>query len=244
LLRDDDAGPRGRRRDGARRGLRRGGEEDVARAEQELAKERERKKKSASETRTTQKTPAVRATATNRPSEPEKSGDGKLSIQQDPKPQELLGNGNSGSETSHPREGSGIPNRAESPGSLSAAAGEAASSAAGVLSEARRLLKLGRKSEAEKILREALKAQPSRRELRLALLEVACLSRDWKTAAGQVSLVVPLKPGEVASMFYAAVVLYETGYPDRARPYMQRAKSWIQPSPYVDHYKEKILGRF
>ena len=72
-------------------------------------------------------------------------------------------------------------------------------------------------------LSDALKADPNNRELRLALLEAACLCRSYRDGAVQVPLVAPFNDAEAPSMFYAAVVLFETGKPDEARGYLKRA---------------------
>ena len=42
-------------------------------------------------------------------------------------------------------------------------------------------------------------------------------------------------------MFYAAVVLYETGNEDEARGYLKRAMPRVS-GPLVDEYSRKILG--
>ncbi len=110
-----------------------------------------------------------------------------------------------------------------------------------VLAESRRMIASGRAADAQKALSEALTADPTNRELRLALLEAACLSRAYSEGAAQVTLVTPFVESEAPSMFYAAVVLYETGRTDEARGYMRRAIPRVT-GPLVDEYSKKILG--
>jgi tetratricopeptide (TPR) repeat protein len=110
-----------------------------------------------------------------------------------------------------------------------------------VLAESRRMIAAGRATDAQKALSDALTADPSNRELRLALLEAACLSRAYSEGAAQVVLVTPFVESEAPSMFYAAVVLYETGKTDEARGYMRRAMPRVA-GPLVDEYSKKILG--
>ena len=111
-----------------------------------------------------------------------------------------------------------------------------------VLAESRQLVLAGRAAEARAALADALKADPNNRELRLALLEAACLSRSYRDGAFQVPLVAPFGDTEAPSMFYAAVVLYETGKEDEARGYLKRAMPRVS-GPLVDEYSRKILGQ-
>jgi predicted Zn-dependent protease len=110
------------------------------------------------------------------------------------------------------------------------------------LSEIRQLIVSGKPAEAEQQLQSLAASQPDRREIRLALLEAACLSKDWKTAMAQLPRLSPFREGEEPSMFYAAVVLYELGDPDRAKPFLQRALPRIASTPYTQFYAKKILG--
>jgi len=100
----------------------------------------------------------------------------------------------------------------------------------------------GKAPEAEEQLRHLVEKSPKNRELRKALLEAACLSKDWKTAADQVPAIDPFLDGEEASMFYAAVSLYQTGAGDAAKVLMARARPKIGSNPFVDHYAKRILG--
>jgi Tfp pilus assembly protein PilF len=111
-----------------------------------------------------------------------------------------------------------------------------------VLAESRRLVSSGKAGEAEKILTEAVKADPANRDLRLALLEATCLARSYQKGAAQVPLVLPFTDAEAAPMFYAAVVLYETGRGGEARDYFERALPRVS-GPLVDEYSKKILER-
>ncbi len=103
------------------------------------------------------------------------------------------------------------------------------------------MISAGRAADAQKALSEALTADPDNRELRLALLEAACLARAYSEGAAQVTLVTPFVESEAPSMFYAAVVLYETGKTDEARGYLRRAMPRVA-GPLVDEYSKKILG--
>jgi hypothetical protein len=116
------------------------------------------------------------------------------------------------------------------------------SPAAPTLADARALVLGGKAPEAEKMLRGLVKAQPKRRELRLELLEAACLSKDWKVGVEQVSELEPFQTGEEPSLFYSAVVLWESGETGRARIYALRARGRITPSEYTEFYMKKILG--
>lgn len=215
---------------------------DVVRAEQELAKEREsREKRRANETTGIEKPATASETSVADKPARQKTTNEKAPRVEQPPLQELIRKGGSKATTDPPPERSATRKPAVASGNVSATTGR--SSPSDILAESRRLLNAGKRAEAEKILTEALKSEPARRDLRLALLEVACLSGDWKTATAQVPLVSPLREGEETSMFYAAVVLYESGRHEEARPYMERVRSKVRSSPYVDYYKEKILGK-
>lgn len=110
------------------------------------------------------------------------------------------------------------------------------------LEEARRLITSRKAGEAEKILGDAVKVDPGNRDLRLALLEAACLSRSYQSAAAQIPLVQPFQESEMPSMFYAAVALFETGKSAEARVYFERCSAKVT-GPMVDEYAKKILGR-
>jgi tetratricopeptide (TPR) repeat protein len=110
------------------------------------------------------------------------------------------------------------------------------------LAESRRLITTGKSAEAVRLLNDALRADPGNRDLRLALLEAGCLSRSYSVAAAQLPLVTPFSDAEAAPMFYAAVVLYETGRDNEARTYFEKAVPRVS-GPLVDEYSRKILGR-
>ena len=93
----------------------------------------------------------------------------------------------------------------------------------------------GKSAEAERILSVALKADPGNRDLRLELLEAACLNRSYQNAVAQVPLVKPIADTEAPSLFYAAVALYETGKTEEARVYLQRAMPKVS-GVLVDEY--------
>jgi tetratricopeptide (TPR) repeat protein len=110
------------------------------------------------------------------------------------------------------------------------------------MADGRRLINASRAGEAERILSQALAADPGNRELRLALLEASCLNRSYTTSIAQVSAVSPFGEGESVSMFYAAVALYEVGRLSEARDLMRRADSRVS-GPLVDEYSKKIMGQ-
>jgi tetratricopeptide (TPR) repeat protein len=107
------------------------------------------------------------------------------------------------------------------------------------LAESRRLVSAGKAGDAEKLLTAAVNADPRNRELRLELLEAACLSRAYPTAVAQIPLVQPFGGSEAASMFYAAVALFESGRKEEAREYFDRARPSVS-GPLVDEYARKI----
>ncbi|HEX4438678.1 MAG TPA: hypothetical protein VH854_01320 [Thermoanaerobaculia bacterium] len=188
-----------------------GSRPDVARAQQKLAAEKQRRSAAASSAAT------ASATAPSRAKAPEPAP---------PAP--------AAATSSESAAGTGKP--VASPTGSSAANGRDA------LAESRRLISTGRSAEAVRLLNDALKADPGNRELRLALLEAGCLSRSYGVAAAQLPLVTPFSDTEAAPMFYAAVVLYETGRDNEAKTYLERAAPRVS-GPLVDEYSRKILGR-
>jgi hypothetical protein len=118
-------------------------------------------------------------------------------------------------------------------------AGEVAARSNQALAESRRLVSTGKAGDAERVLTAAVATDPKNRELRLALLEAACLSRAYPTAVAQIPIVQPFGSNEAASMFYAAVALFESGRQDEARDYFERARPSVS-GPLVDEYSRKI----
>ena len=110
-----------------------------------------------------------------------------------------------------------------------------------VLEESRRLVAASRAGDAVPLLTEALKSDPGNRDLRLALLEAACLSRSYGLAVEQVPMSAPFSDREAPALFYAAVALYETGRGSEARNFLQRALPRVS-GPLVEEYSTKILG--
>jgi hypothetical protein len=111
-----------------------------------------------------------------------------------------------------------------------------------VLTDSRRLINSSRAGEAERILSQAVTADPGNRELHLTLLEASCLNRSYATSIAQLPAVTPFGEGESVSMFYAAVALYEVGRLNEARDLMKRADSRVS-GPLVDEYARKIMGQ-
>ncbi len=118
---------------------------------------------------------------------------------------------------------------------------DAAAKSAHALEESRGLIAAGKAAEAERLLTDAVRSDPGNRDLRLELLEAACLSRSYQIAAAQVGAVKPLADSEGPSLFYASVALYETGHVDEARAYFERARPRVT-GVLVDEYARKILG--
>jgi tetratricopeptide (TPR) repeat protein len=110
-----------------------------------------------------------------------------------------------------------------------------------VLRESRRLILASRSGEAVTLLNNAVSADSGNRELRLALLEAACLSRAYPLAVAQLPVSAPFSDGEASSMFYAAVALFETGRQADARNFLQRALPRVS-GPLVDEYSKKIMA--
>jgi hypothetical protein len=123
-----------------------------------------------------------------------------------------------------------------------AAAAEINARSEAALAESRKLVVTGKAADAEKVLNDAIKADPANRDLRLALLEAACLTGSYKIGMAQIAVVEPFGDVEAPSMFYAAVVLYETGHPNEARSYLERSAQKVS-GPLVDEYSKKILGQ-
>lgn len=119
---------------------------------------------------------------------------------------------------------------------------DAAAKSKDALAEARRLVVAGKSQEAGRLLSEAIKQDPGNRDLRLALLEAACLSRAYPLGAAQIPLVTPFGESESPSIFYASVLLYETGKTEEARKYLERALPNVS-GQLVNEYSKKILGQ-
>jgi len=111
-----------------------------------------------------------------------------------------------------------------------------------VLTESKRLINDGKASQAERMIYSAIKRDPNRRDLRLGFLEASSLASDWRSASAQIPLLEPFRSGEEPYMFYAAVVLFETGKEGPARDYLNRALPRLASSPMVDRYSKRILG--
>jgi len=103
------------------------------------------------------------------------------------------------------------------------------------------LLEQNKNDEALAILRDLVARSPSR-AARKYLLHAATRTHNWQTAVRQVPFVAPFKAGEEVTMFYAAVALYHMGKVSDARLLLERALPGINPSHYVESYKQKIFG--
>lgn len=114
--------------------------------------------------------------------------------------------------------------------------------AAETIEKAKVLLNQNRNDEAFKTLTELVAKTPSR-TARKYLLHAATRTHNWQIAASQVPRIEPFKTGEEVTMFYAAIALYQTGKLADARPLLERSLPGVNPSPYVDSYRQKILGR-
>lgn len=114
--------------------------------------------------------------------------------------------------------------------------------AAELLASARKLISEGKSSDARKQLVAALPVHGRNRDVRKALLEASCLSREWKLAVEQIPLVEPFGEGEEPLAFYASVAKFETGDLEAARVLLGRVRSRLASSSYVDYYVKRILG--
>lgn len=123
-----------------------------------------------------------------------------------------------------------------------AAAAAAATGAAPILESVRQLVAQGKFTEALAKAEAGLKADPTNRDLHLAALESATLSRDYRRATEAVRKVEPFGSKEDVPAFYASVALFETGSKAEARVLAKQAGERIQHSPFVDYYLQKILG--
>ena len=110
-----------------------------------------------------------------------------------------------------------------------------------VLGESKALVSQGRYVENLRRLVAAVAADPKDRELRKALLEGACLTKDWGTAVAQLEPLRPFRDGEEPWMFYAAVALHETGASGEARTLAEKALPRLNRSPFVDYYARRIV---
>jgi protein involved in temperature-dependent protein secretion len=112
---------------------------------------------------------------------------------------------------------------------------------AALLAESKALVAKGRYVENLRKLVAAVAADPGDRDLRKALLEGACLTKDWGTAVAQLEPLRPFRDGEEPWMFYAAVALHETGAGGEARALAEKALPRLTRSPFVDYYARRIL---
>ncbi len=114
--------------------------------------------------------------------------------------------------------------------------------AAELLASSRKLISEGKNVDARKQLVAALPVHGRNRDVRKALLEASCLSREWKLAVEQIPLVEPFGEGEEPLAFYASVAKFETGDVEAARVLLGRVRSRLASSSYVDYYVKRILG--
>ena len=110
-----------------------------------------------------------------------------------------------------------------------------------VIAEARALATAGRVAEGKEMLLGISGAQNSR-DLDLALLEAAVLSADWPLARQKIRTLTPFQRSEPASVFYAAVTLYESDRRDDARRLFEYARPRISDSELVTRYERLILA--
>lgn len=119
--------------------------------------------------------------------------------------------------------------------------GARAAREAAAVAQARKLVAAS-KAPAARALLLPLATEGAGRELRMQLLEAAILTRDYKLAVEQGNLLAPFREGEEASMFYAAVGLFETGRKREARALADRCVGKLKPSAYLDYYAKQIRG--
>jgi len=199
---------------------------DVARAQQKLAAEKQRRNAAATAAAAPAPAPAPAAPARSAPGP---GSPASASVSAPPAP-------------SAPAAVPGSPGGGGSGKTVASGPDATAARSRETLAESRRLITSGKSAEAVRLLNDALRADPGNRELRLTLLEAGCLSRSYGVAAAQLPLVTPFSDTEAAPMFYAAVVLYETGRDNEAKSYLEKAAPRVS-GPLVDEYSRKILGR-
>jgi hypothetical protein len=118
----------------------------------------------------------------------------------------------------------------------------AAKPSADPLGDARRLIADRKPAEAVRVLESALTQAPQRRDVRLALLQAAVFSADYRTGVAQIGALSPFRDSEAAYAFYAAVALYETGRRAEAKSLLTPIAGRLARSTWVDDYSKKILA--
>jgi len=92
------------------------------------------------------------------------------------------------------------------------------------------------------LLNTLVNLEPTRRDLRLSLLQAAVLSSKWQLGTIQVMRLRPFLSSESVYMFYGAIALYESGNAAGARELLARALPRLTRSAYVQSYVLKIRG--
>lgn len=94
--------------------------------------------------------------------------------------------------------------------------------------------------EARKIYRELLEGGPLDRPTWIRIAEGLYRSRDFSGALTVFQRIGALRPGEEAYRYYVAVALYETGQHDAAKRELAAALPFIEVTPDVQRYRDKI----
>lgn len=94
--------------------------------------------------------------------------------------------------------------------------------------------------EARKIYRELLEGGPHDRATWIRIAEGLYRSRDFSGALTAFQRIGALRPGEEAYRYYVAVALYETGQHDAAKRELAAALPFIEVTPDVQRYRDKI----
>lgn len=126
--------------------------------------------------------------------------------------------------------------RAGSPSPQAASVADVSSRLAG----GERALSTGNLNEARRIYRELLAAQALDHSVWIRVAEGLYRSRDFTGALAAFDKVEKLRAGEEAYRFYVAVALYETGQFARARQELAAALPYIELTPDVVRYRNKI----
>ncbi len=95
-------------------------------------------------------------------------------------------------------------------------------------------------AEARRIYRELLDAQGHDHPTWIRVAEGLYRSRDFSGALAAFRHVGALRPGEEAYRYYVAVALYETGQYEPAKRELAGALPYIEITPDVERYREKI----
>lgn len=108
------------------------------------------------------------------------------------------------------------------------------------ISQARTLIAAGKAGRARALLLPLGKPTATP-ELRIALIEAAILTSDFRLAAEQADLLGSLERAGESTMFYAAIAYFETGRRAEAKVLAEKSVTRLRKTPFVDYYAKRIL---